>query len=65
MLVTAEELTDHPIDPVPLYLIPQIISGEIRRHGGTISEMNIRRTGGHIYAITIRTRTEGGESDAA
>ena len=42
---------------VPLYLIPQTLSAEIHAHGGDISEISVRRTGQHIYAITL-TKTE-------
>lgn len=39
--------------PVPLYLIPQTLSSEIHAHGGEISEIAIKRTGQHVYAITL------------
>ncbi|TAJ45556.1 hypothetical protein CUJ86_02185 [Methanofollis fontis] len=42
--------------PVPLYLLPIALSTEIRRFGGTIREVLIRRGGRHMYAITIRRR---------
>ena len=54
--------------PVPLYLIPQTLSSEIHAHGGTISEITIRRTGQHGYAITLtKTAPKGqntGDTDA-
>ena len=43
--------------PVPLYLIPQTLSAEIHAHGGDISEIAVKRTGQHVYAITL-TKTE-------
>ena len=54
--------------PVPLYLIPQTLSAEIHAHGGNISEISVRRTGQHVYAITL-TKTQKkslnrGETDA-
>lgn len=39
--------------PVPLYLIPQTLSAEIHAHGGDISEIAVKRTGQHVYAITL------------
>ena len=39
--------------PVPLYLIPQTLSAEIHAHGGKISEITVKRTGQHVYAITL------------
>jgi len=58
--------------PVPLYLVPQTISTEIHAHGGNISEIAVRRTGQHVYAITLtRTGPQGkkaekaGDADAA
>lgn len=39
--------------PVPIYLVPQTISAEIHEHGGNISEITIRRTKHHVYAITL------------
>ncbi|WAI01798.1 hypothetical protein [Methanogenium organophilum] len=39
--------------PVPLYLVPQTISSEIHTHGGEISAITVRRTGQHVYAITL------------
>lgn len=47
--------------PVPLYLIPQTLSAEIHAHGGDISEIAVKRTGQHVYAITLtkaQNRTE-------
>jgi len=44
--------------PVPLYLVPVAIAGEIRRFGGVISEISVRRTGRHCYAIAVVRRLE-------
>ena len=41
--------------PVPLYLVPQTISAEIHAHGGAISGITVRRTGQHVYAISLTT----------
>ncbi|TAJ43870.1 hypothetical protein [Methanofollis fontis] len=44
--------------PVPLYLLPVTLSTEIHRFGGAIREVLIRRSGRHMYAITILTQGE-------
>ncbi|MBN1194547.1 MAG: hypothetical protein JXA08_04275 [Methanomicrobiaceae archaeon] len=49
---------EHAAGPVPLYLIPQALSTEIHRLGGTIAEITVTRTGGHGYAIRIRTHAQ-------
>jgi len=46
------------MEPVPLYLVPAALAAEIRRLGGVISEVHVRRTGRHCYAITVLTRGE-------
>jgi len=51
--VTAPRDTSIKAGPVPLYLIPQTISSEIHAHGGEISGITVRRTGQHVYAITL------------
>ena len=57
---------DAPIraGPVPLFLVPQTISSEIHAYGGDISEISVRRTRQHVYAITLTrtTRTEEGRT---
>jgi len=47
---------EHTTDPVPLYLVPQALSAEIHRLGGSILEVHIRRTGCHNYLIILTTR---------
>jgi hypothetical protein len=47
------------VEPVPLYLVPIAIAGEIRRYRGSISEVHVRRTGRHCYAIAVVRRGEG------
>ncbi|WAI00398.1 hypothetical protein [Methanogenium organophilum] len=39
--------------PVPLFLVPHTLSTEIHAHGGDISEIAVKRTGQHVYAITL------------
>ena len=46
--------------PVPLFLVPQTISTEIHAHGGAISGISVRRTGQHVYAITLTKTTPRG-----
>jgi len=52
---------DHAAGPVPLYLIPQVLSKEIHRLRGAVAEIRITRTSGHRYIIRIRVR-EGGRA---
>ena len=39
--------------PVPLYLIPQALSLELRQEGTNLLEVNIRRTSNHLYLIAM------------
>jgi len=45
-------------NPVPLYLISQVVATEVGRHGKAIREIHIVRTGCHFYTVT--TITGGG-----
>lgn len=45
------------VDPVPLYLVPTVLTREMRRLGGAISEMHVCRTRGHVYLIMLVVRT--------
>ncbi len=47
-------------DPVPLYLIPQALSKEIRELGESIIGIDVRRTRGHNYSISMITSAKGG-----
>lgn len=38
---------------VPLYLVPQAVAAVLRRHGGAVSEMHVKRGGRHLYRITV------------
>ncbi|HRU80764.1 MAG TPA: hypothetical protein P5515_09715 [Methanolinea sp.] len=49
--------------PVPLYLLPQALSEEIRKRGDTITEVWIRRTAGHTYVLRIRHAKRGDRGD--
>ena len=52
-------LTHHSTSPVPLFLIPQALSEEIRKYGDTIMDVRIRRTAGHTYIIRIKHEMRG------
>jgi len=41
---------------VPLYLVPQAVAAEIRRHGWAVREIHIRRTRNHQYTIDVERR---------
>jgi len=42
-------------NPVPLYLISQVVATEVGRHGRAIREIHIVRTGCHFYTVTTLT----------
>lgn len=48
------KIVTHSTEPVPLYLIPQTLSEEIRKYGDSITGMQIHRTSGHSFIIKIR-----------
>lgn len=52
----------HSTRPVPLYLLPQTLSEEIRKYGDSITGMLIHRTSGHSYIIKIRRNPRGDRS---
>ena len=39
--------------PVPLFLVPQAVAAELRRHGRAVREIHIRRTRHHQYTVEI------------
>jgi hypothetical protein len=55
--------TEYQTGPVPLYLIAQALSTEIRKNGDILAEVHIRRTSGHNYLITICCEPEEGVQD--
>ena len=61
----APDRDSHTTGPVPLFLIPKAVATEIYRHGDAIAEMDIRRTRGHNYRITVRATPPRGEDRAA
>jgi hypothetical protein len=48
------------LDPVPVYLIPQVLSAAIRRHGRSIREIRAKLGGRNIFTITITLRESAG-----
>jgi hypothetical protein len=46
--------------PVPLYLIPQALSEEIRELRDTIVEIQIKRTNGHNFRINLFSSAKEG-----
>ena len=46
--------------PVPLYLIPQALSEEIRELKDAIVEIRIKRTSGHNYRINLFSNAKEG-----
>ncbi|MBP2145119.1 hypothetical protein J2129_000573 [Methanofollis sp. W23] len=45
------------VDPVPLDLVQTVLTREMRRLRGAISEMHVQRTRGHVYLIMLVVRT--------
>jgi len=48
----------NPSDPVPLYLVPQVIGAVVRRFGRQVEEMHVVQAAGNRYAVTVVTREE-------
>ena len=46
----AEEIS---VTPVPLFLVPQAVAAEIRRHGRAVREICVRRTRNHQYIVSV------------
>jgi len=56
-------MAQHSTSPVPLYLLPQALSEEIKKHGDKIAEVRIKRTAGHSYILRVRHEKRGGSGD--
>jgi hypothetical protein len=41
---------------IPLFLIPQVIVRQIRKRGGSVYRISVKRTHRHHYNITVRTK---------
>jgi len=48
----------NPSDPVPLYLVPQVIGAVVRRFGRQIEEIHVLQAAGNCYTVTVVTREE-------
>jgi hypothetical protein len=42
---------------IPLHLFPTVIARQIKLHGGVIHRISVKRTCGHHYNITVRTKS--------
>lgn len=52
-------------DPIPLYLVPQVVGAAVRRFGRHIQEIRVSTAPGHTYTVTVRTQEEEKEEEAA
>lgn len=41
------------VSPVPLFLVPQAVVDEIRRHGRAVRGIIVRRTRNHQYTVSV------------
>lgn len=41
---------------VPLFLIPNVIRQRIRVHGEAVERVVVKKTRGHYYMVSVRTR---------
>jgi hypothetical protein len=42
---------------IPLFLIPEVITRQIRERGSSVYRISVRRTHWHHYNVTVRTKT--------
>ncbi|HQA81232.1 MAG TPA: hypothetical protein PLV96_10605 [Methanoregulaceae archaeon] len=56
-------MTQYSTSPVPLYLLPQALSEEIKKYGDAIAEVRIRRTTGHNYFLKVKHERRGDRGD--
>jgi len=56
-------MAQHSTSPVPLYLLPQALSEEIKKYGDTIAEIRVRRTTGHNYFLKVKHERRGDRGD--
>jgi len=54
-------MAQHSTSPVPLYLLPQALSEEIKKFGDAI--VRIRRTTGHNYVLKVKHEKRGDRGD--
>ncbi len=48
------------LDPVPVYLIPQVLSAAIRRHGRSIRENRAKLGDRNFFPVTITVQVGAG-----
>jgi hypothetical protein len=42
---------------IPLFVLPQVITRQIRERGDTLYRISVKRTHWHHYNLTVRTKT--------
>jgi hypothetical protein len=47
----------------PLFLIPQVVKGEVDKHKDKLRSLHIRRTGGHSFCVMTTVVSDGEERD--
>ena len=56
-------MAQHSTSPVPLYLLPQALSDEIKKYGDAIAEVKVKRTVGHNYILRVKHEMRGERGD--
>lgn len=56
-------MAQHSTSPVPLYLLPQALSEEIKKYGDAIISVRINRTAGHSYVLKVKHERRGDRGD--
>ncbi len=56
-------MAQHSTSPVPLYLLPQALSDEIKKYGDAIAEVRVKRTAGHNYILRVKYEMRGERGD--
>jgi len=56
-------MAQHSTSPVPLYLLPQALSDEIKKYGDAIAEVRVKRTAGHNYILRVKHELRGERGD--
>mgnify|MGYP001767916368 FL=1 len=56
-------MAQHTTSPVPLYLLPQALSDEIKKYGDAIAEVKVKRTVGHNYILRVKHEMRGERGD--
>ncbi|QYZ80125.1 hypothetical protein E2N92_12155 [Methanofollis formosanus] len=46
------------VGPVPLYLVPPVVTAAVNRVGGALSELCVRRSGMHLYTVRMTVLEE-------